>query len=464
MQQTVSIYGQIARHDEDIFWGRITIDLGRQLIVKVERGIALLADHMFGPDCIIFAGMGDTHIHAREDQTGKQNYKEDYDTAVASALSGGVVHVSAMPNTFDPVVGGQQLQWHRNRVRSKDYLVVVLNYLGINASSRPLGRVGEYLYKVYFGKSVGPLSIIFASELDRCFSRYPGEFVSAHVEYEPIVIMSADGKTHSDRRPVECVNEGLRLILPLIEKYGIRAKLCHWSTGGESFELIEEYRKRGCDIQLEVSPLHLYFDTSMTDADPSLWLKIQMNPAIQGPEHRLALIEGLRSGFIDLLATDHAPHTLEEKHSAFAQFREQFPGKTNEEIANILREHNPGLFLPTCVQNNHSGAPWLDIYVPICGWLMNEHAFRPRDIARIASYNPGKFINRFLAAQYPGRNFGKGFGDIAEGYMGMLTVMNTKRGTLVERHNLKTKVGWSALEGHMLPGSVESVFIGGERY
>ena len=464
MQQLVTIYGQIVRHNEPTFWGRITIDRTTGLITKVEKGRDFSADHVFDRDYLIFAGFGDVHIHAREDETEKQNYKETYQTAADAALHGGVVHVSAMPNTPSPVVGRTQFDWHRKRVRELDHLVSILNYIGIDKSTHPIGIPGEHPYKLYFGKSVGDLTVTYASELDAILTRYRGEKVSFHVEYEPIVLASAGGKTHSDRRPVACVNEGLRLLLPLIKKYAIKAKLCHWSTGGESFELIQEYRDLGCDIQLEVSPLHLYFDTSMTKDDPSLWTKIQMNPAVQGPEHRAYLIRGLKEGFIQVLATDHAPHTEEEKYLAFVKFRERFPGKTNKEIADALRETDTGLFETTCVENNTSGAPWLDTYALICVWLMREHEFTPQDIARVVAYNPGQFVNQFLPSQFPGRDFGKGFGNIVEGYMGSLTVLNTTRTTTVSRDDLKTKVGWSALEGLVFHGAIEVVFIAGETY
>jgi dihydroorotase len=463
-QQIVTVSGRIVQHEEPVFWGRITIDKKTGLITEVKKGHHPRADFVFGPDCLIFAGFGDVHIHAREDETEKQNYKETYETAAHAALHGGVVHVSAMPNTPNPVVGRTQFDWHRARVRALCHPVVILNYIGVDKNTQPIGYLGESPYKLYFGKSVGTLTVTYASELEEILARYRGEHVSFHVEYEPIVQASATGKTHSDRRPVACVNEGLRLLLPLIEKYEIKAKLCHWSTGGESFDLIGEYRERGCDILLEVSPLHLYFDTSMTQLDPSLWTKIQMNPAIQGPEHRKALIEGLKSGFIQFLATDHAPHTEEEKFLAFAKFSEKFPDATNKEIASSLRRDDPELFLKTCCENNTSGAPWLDTYAAVCGWLMREHGFTPSDIARSAAYNPGQFTSQFLPLQFPERDFGFGFGDIKKGYYGSLTVLNTKKSTTVHRADLKTKVGWSPLEGCTLPGALEAVFIGGEKY
>lgn len=462
MPGTTTVFGQIARHDESVFSGRITINTDTGLITRIERGEGLQADFVFGPDCLIFAGFGDVHIHAREDETRHQCHKEEYVTAADAALNGGVVHISAMPNTPNPVTTVERLAWHRNRVREIKHPVVIFNYVGVDATTRPLREKGKNPYKVYFGKSVGTLTVTYAGELDKILAQYRGEYVSFHVEYEPIVAMSAHGKTHSDRRPVECVNEGLRLLLPLIEKHGIKAKLCHWSTGGESFQLIAEYRARGCHIELEVSPLHLLFDTSMTDEDPSLWMKIQMNPAIQGLPHRVSLIWSLKYDIIQYLATDHAPHTEDEKYSAFAQFAPHYPGKSNKEIAETIRASDRQLFENMCVKNNHSGAPWLDTYAIVCTWLMREHGFLPQDIARVASHNPGTFVNRFLPSQFPGQDFGKGFGDIAEGYVGSLTVLNIEKTTTVDRKDLKTKVGWSPLEGRTLPGAVEAVFIKGK--
>lgn len=458
-----SIFGRIARHDEEPFWGLIVIDADTGLIIEVKRGAVFIADHHFGEDCLVFAGFGDVHIHAREDETGEQCYKETYTTACDAALHGGVVHVSAMPNTPKPLVGLDEFMWHRKRVRAINHRVIVINYIGIQKGSRPLGKRGDHCYKCFFGKSVGPLSILTVEDLEETIQHYGGEYVSFHVELEEIVLASAHGKTHSDRRPASCVMEGLRLLLPLIEKYGINAKLCHWPMDEGSFALIQDYRNRGCHIELEASPLHVYFSTADTDDNPALWRELQMNPALRGPANPPRIIYGLRIAIVDYLATDHAPHTKEEKHLAFAKFREKYPNKSNVEIAELVRAENPELFLATCCENNTSGAPWLDTYSLVCLWLMHEHGFRPQDIARVAAYNPGRFVNRFLPAQYPGRDFGKGFGDVAPGYMGSLTVLNLTKQTTVDRKDLKTKVGWSPFEGKTFPGAVEAVFTAGTR-
>jgi dihydroorotase len=460
----MKILGVIATHDKKPFRAIIEVNQKTGLIKNVrkpKKGEAV--DFEFSADSLIFPGFGDVHIHAREDETGQQKYKEEYSTAAAAALHGGVVHVSAMPNTPSPVVGKKQFDWHRDRVAQINSPVSILNYLGVDSKTKPIGEPGEYFYKLYFGKSVGDLTVTYGSELETILSKYKGQHISFHVEYEPIIQAHQSGKTHSDRRPVAAVNEGLRILLPLIEKYKIRAKLCHWSTGGESFEMIAASRKRGAQIVLEVSPLHLLFDTSMTDLDPSLWTKIQMNPAIQAPEHRKALINGLKSGFIEFLATDHAPHTEEEKFSAFKKFSSEYPGKTNKEIAEEIKTRDESLYLKTCTENNHSGAPWLDTYALICAWLMKEHGVTPQCIAHAAAYMPGRFVNPHLRKQFKKQNFGKGFGEIRKGFVASLTVINLRKKTRIDRVDLKTKAGWSPLENQVMPGSLEAVFIRGER-
>lgn len=462
--KTTSVSGLIAGHEKKPYRGVISIDQKTGLITGVTKAKKnQKADHVFGDECLIFPGFGDVHIHAREDETGKQMYKEEYKTAADAALHGGVVHVSAMPNTPSPLVSKKQLSWHRARVQKIAHPVAILNYIGIDSKTKPLGKTGEHFYKLYFGKSVGDLTVTYGSELETILARYRGHHISFHVEYEPVVQASAGGKTHSERRPVAAVNEGLRLLLPLVEKYTIHAKLCHWSTGGESFNMIAAARKRGADIVLEVSPLHLIFDTAMTDADPSLWLKIQMNPAIQAPAHRAALLAGLKSGFIQFFATDHAPHTEEEKYAAFAKFGSEYLGTSNKEIAEAVKAKDEKLFLDTCMQNNTSGAPWLDTYALVCAWLMREQKFTPQQVASAAAYWPGKFVNPHLKRQFPKGTFGKGFGEIKKGSVGSLTVLNLKKKTPVKREDLKTKVQWSPLENKEMPGAIEAVFIRGIR-
>ena len=146
-----------------------------------------------------------------------------------------------------------------------------------------------------------------------------------------------------------------------------------------------------------------------------------MNPPLRAHEDRLALLSALKSGLVDYVATDHAPHTLEEKIEG------------------------------------HSGVPHLDTLGAFSTWLMAEQNYTTVDIARVFAYNPGLFVREFLSLQH-----GKGFGHIESGYSGSLTILDLKTPYFVTRESVKTKCGWSPFEGFTFPGSVKYTILQGK--
>jgi dihydroorotase len=202
----------------------------------------------------------------------------------------------------------------------------------------------------------------------------------------------------------------------MIEKHRLTGKLCHYSVG-EGLPLIREARQRGVPVTCEVTPHHIYYDSdSITDGNREL---MQMNPPLRNPDDRRAMLEALRDGTLDYLATDHAPHTLEEKASGV------------------------------------SGQPHLDTYGAFVTWMILEAGFSPERVATVCSANPGRFVNRYTA---PRR-----FGRIAPGHVASLTVLNLVRPTTICREQLATRCGWSPFEGVTFPGSVEAVIIDGQQ-
>jgi len=200
----------------------------------------------------------------------------------------------------------------------------------------------------------------------------------------------------------------------MIEKYDLTGKLCHYSVG-EGLPLIREARRRGLKVTCEVTPHHLYFDTTdITEINRGL---MQMNPPLRETSDRLAMLAALRDGTLDYLATDHAPHTLEEKARGI------------------------------------SGQPHLDTYGAFATWLILKQGFRPEQVAAFCSENPGRFVNRYTNP--------KKFGRIEPGYAASLTVLNLTRPATIRREDLFTKCGWSPFEGVTFPGSVEAVFLDG---
>lgn len=395
------------------------IDGARHGQVLIEDGIIRAVgpdlgtpQHVFGDGCLVFAGMGDIHIHAREDVTGRDNYKETFATAAAAALHGGVVHVADMPNNPAAPVDDASYAAKERLLLSQHLAVAFTLYAGIGPGTRPLRR--DVPYKAYMGPSVGELFFSSLEELDRTLSAYTGRNVSFHCE-DPVLLETHKGApTHEERRPAECELSATRFALAMIEKYGLRGKLCHYSVG-EGLPLIRAARARGLPVTAEVTPHHVFFDTDMLTTTNRPWM--QMNPPLRSRSDRLAMLEALRDGTADYLATDHAPHTLAEK------------------------------------QRGISGQPHLDTFGPFVTWLLVEQGFTPERIAAICSANPGSFVNPYRAEKW---------GRLLPGYVGSLTVLDLRRPTTIDRASLRTKCGWSPFEGTTFPGSVSAVFVRGE--
>lgn len=396
---------------ESVEAGQIRID-GEQI---VEVGLRLGApDFAFGDDCLVFAGMGDIHIHARDDVTEKECYKEDFGTASAAALHGGVVHVADMPNNPAAPVDDASYAAKQAHLERRNVPIQVTLYAGIGPGTRPLSR--PVPYKAYMGPSVGDLFFTTLRQLDETLAHYRGCAVSFHCEDPELMDVHRNAPTHEHRRPPECEVSATRFALEMIEKYDLTGKLCHYSVE-EGLPLIREARRKGLRVTCEVTPHHLYFDETMISDDNRGWM--QMNPPLRRPGDREAMLAALRDGTLDYLATDHAPHTLDEKARGI------------------------------------SGQPHLDTYGLFVTWLLAEQGFTPKQAARFCSANPGEFVNPYT--------FPRKFGRIEPGYVASLTVLNLSRPTTVRREDLKTKCGWSPFEGVTFPGSVEAVFVNGRR-
>jgi dihydroorotase len=404
------IEGTIANHD-GVFEGAVVIDEQTGLIESVgpRTGVSDLDT----TGCLIFPGFGDIHIHARDDVSGAQLYKEDFATASAAAVQGGVVQVADMPNNVVAPVDDVRYA-AKERLTEKSAVHVTL-YAGIGPTTHPLTR--HVPYKAFMGPSVGDLFFRSQAELEGVIAGYRGRNVSFHCEDPELLEANKGAATHEARRPAIAEVTATEFALYLIEKYELVGKLCHYSTG-EGLKRIVAAKARGVKVTAEVTPHHLYFDDAMLTDDNRLWL--QMNPPLRSPADRLAMIEALRSGLVDYIATDHAPHTITEKMQGV------------------------------------SGVPLLDTYGAFATWLMTEHSFTAQEIARVCAWNPGRFVKEFLPA-----SFGEGYGKIAPGYVGSLTILDTQTPWLVTREQMKTKCAWSPFEGVTFPGRVRYTVLQG---
>lgn len=402
------IAGRIV-NPEGLSAAQVRFDHG--VIVEVGSGLGT-PDVVYADDCLIFAGMGDIHIHARDDVGESQVYKEDFRTAAAAAVHGGVVHVADMPNNPVAPIDDESYHAKRKHLAGRKVPIQVTLYAGIGPGTRPLSF--PVPYKAYMGHSVGDLFFTSLKQIDDALAHYRGCDVSFHCEDPELLEAHKGAATHEASRPPECEVSATRFALAMIEKHALRGKLCHYSVE-EGLPLIREARRRGLPVTCEVTPHHLYFDE--TDVTPANRGWMQMNPPLRPAHDREAMLAALRDGTLDYLATDHAPHSLEENERGI------------------------------------SGQPHLDTYAPFVTWLILEKGFTPERIAEVCSANPGRFVNPYTAP--------KRFGRIEAGYVASFTVLNLARPTTVRREDLKTKCGWSPFEGMTFPGSIEAVWIDG---
>ena len=262
---------------------------------------------------VLFPGFVDVHVHLREPGF---SYKETIRTGTLAAAHGGFAHVAAMPN-LDPVPDCTAALAVQRAIIEKDALVHVHPYGAIS-----VGEKGERLADL---EGLAPGVIAFSddgrgvqSESLMCEAmmqcRRLGKILAAHCEDNSLlhggyIHDGAYARAHGHRGICSESEWGpIARDLKLAEQTGCAYHVCHVSTK-ESVALIRAAKRRGVDVTCETAPHYLTF----TDEDLQEDGRFKMNPPLRAREDRDALIEGLLDGTIDMLVTDHAPHSREEK-------------------------------------------------------------------------------------------------------------------------------------------------------
>lgn len=415
---TFSVTGQCVLPAGIVSLTTVVIGLKTGLIVEIKSPTKDC--DLYVPQSLIFPGLLDLHVHGREDATGWENYKEDFETLGEAAINGGVVHVAEMGNNPKPPIDDDSYL-EKQELTAKSAVPVTL-YAMVGPDTKPLSF--EVPYKLCHARTTGANDIIFfpsKASIEAAAERYQGKFVSHHCEDAQILKAHSGEVLHERKRPAEAEVSAVEFAIHLTRKYRLCSKLCHCSVCA-GIKKIVAAKKQGVQVTSEVTPHHLFFDESMiTDANRP---RMQMNPPLRTREDREFCIGALREGEIDMLASDHAPHTDEDRRVR----------KT-------------------------SGHSHLDTLGAFVTWLMAVHSFTPHDIARVCCVNPAKFLNRFLPQSY-----GRGYGKIAVSYVGSLTVISMRDPVRVTKDKLKTKCAWSPFEGITFPGSVLYTIIRGKVY
>ncbi len=351
--------------------------------------------------------------------------KETFATAGEAAINGGVTLYCAMPN--DPVPPAQMRTYELKRQTAKSSRCPVVLFASVARSSEPWA---DLPYKVYLDASPSESSFDRWDELEVALGRYAGCRVFFHAEDPDILRQSKADGPRWKTRPPEAETRAVGKIIDITAKLGLKAHICHVSTEG-AIRLIEEYnRSSDSKITCEVTPHHLFFSVVDGKITSLGWKEVPhnslmgCNPPLRSESDRRFLIDALREGLIDVLASDHAPHTLQDK------------------------------------EDGAPGMPHLDTLGAFVGVLLREWDFPATRVAEIFGTRPAALFEPDLEIPQ---------GKLAPDHAASFTVLDLSRPTLVDgneirgRGSLKTRCGWSPFSGIELPASVESVIIRGAR-
>lgn len=302
--------------------GAKMIHPGKRFLSSVDRAVSSLPDAareiLSSPEFVVFPGFCDVHVHFREPGF---SYKETIRTGALAAAHGGYTTVCTMPN-LDPVPDSREHLEEQLAVIRKDACIRVIPY-----GSVTVGEKGEVLSDMDAicgdvaafsddGKGIQSEETMLAAMKK---AKSLGKLIASHCEDNALLrggyihdgaYAAAHGHrgicSESEWRPIE---RDLRLAAGT----GCAYHVCHISCK-ESVSLIRKAKAAGLDVTCETAPHYLLLDENDLQEDG----RFKMNPPLRSREDREALLEGLADGTIDMIATDHAPHSAAEKAKGLA--------------------------------------------------------------------------------------------------------------------------------------------------
>lgn len=365
----------------------------------------------------ILPGLIDAHVHLRE--PGLED-KEDFASGTMAAAAGGVTTVLEMPNTIPATTTPQLVREKQALANQKAVVNVGLYALGVPETIDDILQMNEIVgIKIYLGASTGGheadydfLDYVLARSGDKVIVVHAEDSGCLHKNQQSFSEDEHDAPIHSKIRSVECAYLAVKKACELAEKHDARLHIAH-ITSKKELEVVAKYKTE--KITCEATPHHLFLDTSSYF---TLGNKIKVNPPIRAKEDVETLWKAIAEGLIDIVATDHAPHTLAEKTQDY--------------------DHVP------------SGVPGLETMLPL---LMNEVNKGNLSLEKLVS----------LTSSRPAQIFGLTTkGAIKEGYDADLVVLDSQKIKIVNNADLYTKCKWSPFEGWKLQGWPIISFVGGK--
>lgn len=405
-----------------------TVDvlIANERIEKIAPVISnTAAEEINGEGKYLLPGCIDDQVHFREPGL---THKARIYTEAKAAVAGGVTSFMEMPNTMPPVFT-QKLLEQKYDIASQTSLANYSFYMGTsNDNIEEVLRTNEKKdrvcgVKIFMGSSTGNLLVDNYLTLDRVFGGTE-LLIATHCEDEQIIhdnlreLKEKKGTLEPSDHPLvrneEACFESSFKAIQLAKKHNTRLHILHISTAKELQLFTNMIPLKDKRITAEVCVHHLHF----TSEDyPRLGNLIKCNPAIKAPENREALWQALLDDRLDVIATDHAPHTREEKNEPY--------------------------------EKAHAGIPLVQHSLLLMLHYHKQGRIRLEDIARKMSHA--------VADCFGIRERGY----IREGYYADLVIVDLEKSTEVSKQNILYHCGWSPFEGESFPAAITHTFVNG---
>lgn len=371
----------------------------------------------------LLPGVIDDQVHFREPGL---THKATIGTEAAAAVAGGVTSFMEMPNTNPPALTHEKLE-EKYAIAAHTSVANYSFFMGVsNDNADEVLRTNEKKkdvcgVKIFMGSSTGNMLVDNYVTLNRIFSETE-LLIATHCEDERIInenklkYPDADNASyHPLIRNIDACFESSFSAVQLAKKYNSRLHILHISTAKELQLFSNMLPLADKRITAEVCVHHLYFTADDYARYGNL---IKCNPAIKAPENRLALWEGLLDDRLDIIATDHAPHTWDEKQQPY--------------------------------QQAPSGVP-----------LVQHSLLIMLEFVKLGRISIEKVVEKMSHA--PATCFSiaeRGY--IREGYFADLVLVDMNTTTEVRKDNILYKCGWSPFEGHRFPAAITHTLVNGE--
>ena len=405
--------------------GGIAIDEGK--IVKIAKDVNLpSASKYFNLNGhLILPGMIDCHVHLRDQQLA---YEEDFFTGTAAAAAGGVTTVVDMPNNTPVTMSVASLE-ERMKIAKKRILVNVAFNSAFPERLNEISKVvnaGAVGFKLYLSNRVGGVDIDDDRVLGVFFKEVAANDVPVVVHAEDCEILNKkreelvaaglkDVDAYVRGHPPEAESKSIERVIQLVKKTGVPVHFCHLSSK-LGMNVIVMAKKQGLPITCEITPHNLLLSSEVYRRFGFFALT---DPPLRTKDDVSVLWDGLKNGFIDVIASDHAPHALKAKK------------------VNSVWEARPGV-------------PGLETILSLLLTIVNKGSLQLKEMVRLISEEPAKIFHLS----------NKGFLDI--NYWADLVVVDMKKKYKIDSSNFFSKAKYSPFDGMEVKGKAIKTFVSGQ--